>query len=300
MEILAIAALVPVIVLMVLIYRADKADKEPVKLIVLTLVLGALSCIPAVIIEVIYDMVAGSVAPAAYEAQSVGYLFFEYFLGVALVEEFCKGGAMMLAVWKKDDFNYVFDGIVYCAAAALGFAGLENLTYVLDPTLGGVDTAVARGILSVPGHCSFGIAMGYFVGRAKFQKYAGNKARMKQLLLLGLLVPTAMHGAYDFGLSVNDATGLAAIGAAFAFDIAAIVYVKKGAKNDVPIRIPQKAPRQPYVPPQQPYVPPQAQVQPQPQTRPVAPVRKPVAKFCPNCGAPNAGGAFCPHCGNKF
>lgn len=80
-----------------------------------------------------------------------------YLIAVSLVEESVK----LLAVWRayrSPEFDEVMDGIVYCATAALGFASVENVFYVLS---GGVETGILRVILSVPGHGPNGSLMGY-------------------------------------------------------------------------------------------------------------------------------------------
>ena len=51
MTILLLSALLPPIVLLVWIYRMDKIESEPPRLILKLLLFGALSCIPAAIIE---------------------------------------------------------------------------------------------------------------------------------------------------------------------------------------------------------------------------------------------------------
>ena len=47
------AALVPAIVLAGYVYKKDRAEKEPIGLLLILLALGALSCLPAGFIEVI-------------------------------------------------------------------------------------------------------------------------------------------------------------------------------------------------------------------------------------------------------
>ena len=70
-----------------------------------------------------------------------------YLIAVSLVEESVK----LLAVWRayrSPEFDEVMDGIVYCATAALGFAGVENVFYVLSV---GVETGIFGSFCLFPG-----------------------------------------------------------------------------------------------------------------------------------------------------
>ncbi len=91
------------------------------------------------------------------------------------------------------------DGLVYGAAASLGFAAFENVLYVLD---GGMEVAIARALTAVPFHCLDGAIMGYFIAL-----YVHSEPRRHVYLVLGLVVPILLHGAYDWPLMVPDSGG---------------------------------------------------------------------------------------------
>ena len=57
-----------------------------------------------------------------------------------------------------------------------------------------------RAILAVPGHGLFGVAMGYFLSLAKFNK----DHNQQKYLMLSLLVPMGLHGTYDFLLMFSS------------------------------------------------------------------------------------------------
>jgi RsiW-degrading membrane proteinase PrsW (M82 family) len=50
---------------------------------------------------------------------------------------------------------------------SMGFACTENILYVLE---GGYEVAIMRAFTAVPAHATFGILMGYYMGKAKFSK----------------------------------------------------------------------------------------------------------------------------------
>jgi len=110
-------------------------------------------------------------------------------------EELFKFLALYMLVWKSPSFNEKFDGIVYAVFVSLGFAGVENVLYVID---GGMQTALTRALTAVPAHAIFGITMGYYLGIARI--YEEMKGRY---LGMALLVPIVLHGIYDFILMVD-------------------------------------------------------------------------------------------------
>lgn len=198
MTILLLAALIPPIVLMVWIYRLDKIEKEPPRLILKLLLFGALSCIPAAIIEGFAGNLLGSVI-SPYQFGTL-YTFLYYFLVVAWTEEGVKHFALKHGSWKNAAFNYRFDAIVYAAAAALGFAAAENVLYVFQYGLG---VAAMRAVTAIPGHCIFGIYMGYYYGQAKYCEQRGERGKCRQYQFLSLFMPIMLHGFYDFCATLN-------------------------------------------------------------------------------------------------
>ena len=191
MTVLLAAAVIPPIYLMVYIYRKDKIEKEPAGLIVRLFIFGCVSMIAAALVEsVLFEQLAGVVNP-----NSIGYLLIEYFLCVGLVEEFLKYAALRLASWRNPAFNYCFDGVVYSVAAAMGFAALENISYI---GVYGLSVALTRAVTAIPLHCICGIFRGYYYGMAKYHLRKGRRDRSSRNRWLAILIPTLIHGFYDF------------------------------------------------------------------------------------------------------
>ena len=147
---LSLAALVPAVILFVRIYRLDRIEKEPRRLLGILLLSGALLALPAAGIQLLASRTLGS----ALNRRSAAYLLLDNFLVVAVSEEVCKIVPVRLAAWKHPAFDYRFDAVVYCVFSALGFAALENILYVAEY---GFAVAVSRALLSVPGHCFFAV-----------------------------------------------------------------------------------------------------------------------------------------------
>jgi len=185
---LLLASLAPVFIILFYIYFRDKYEKEPLGLLIKALLLGIVIVIPVIFVErLLMNLMPqfGKVAAAAYHA----------FVVAGTTEELFKFLALYMLVWKSPSFNEKFDGIVYAVFVSLGFAGVENVLYVID---GGMQTALTRALTAVPAHAIYGITMGYYLGIARI--YEEMKGRY---LGMALLVPIVLHGIYDFILMVD-------------------------------------------------------------------------------------------------
>ncbi len=231
MTVLAFMAVLPAAVLLYVIYKADNVEKEPFGLMALVFFLGVVSTISAVILETI----GTGALDLAFRGDNTNliYIFLMTFFVVGVAEEGGKFLALKLSTWKNKEFNFSFDGIVYSVCASLGFATLENILYVFD---GGFSVAVMRAILSVPGHCIFGVFMGVYYGIAKGNELRGNMEAMKVNLRKAFWIPVAIHGFYDFCLMANlELALLAFIGLEIFMVVRAIKLVKLMSKTDTPL-----------------------------------------------------------------
>ena len=184
------------------VYFSDKHEKEPIALYVAAYFAGVLSTLPAGYFnfygENIVHNLFGLFHLGSFEIFIEKAIF--AFLIVAAGEELFKFLALRIGSFPRKSFNEPYDGIVYGAAVALGFASLENLFYVFE---GGVETAIARMFTAVPMHACAGIIMGYYVGKAKF-----SKDRFKNLFK-GWAFAALLHGLYDYFLFINEIPFLA-------------------------------------------------------------------------------------------
>jgi len=188
---LIVSAVIPAVVLMCYVYNKDRLEKEPPRLLGTLVLFGIVSTVPAVIIEALGSAVLGSV----FGTDGFGYAFFMNFLIIAGAEEGAKFFFLKRKSWRSPDFNCQFDGVVYVAFVSLGFALLENVFYVLQY---GFTTAIARALLSVPGHACFGVFMGAFYGMAKRCENGGCPLKCRNYLRRSIIIPMLLHGVYDF------------------------------------------------------------------------------------------------------
>jgi RsiW-degrading membrane proteinase PrsW (M82 family) len=164
--------------------KRDRLKPEPASLIRRVFFLGALSGIAAAGLEfAAFSTQIVGMEPSGYQEAVVAASI------VGVIEEAVKFGAVYYGAYRRAEFDEVMDGIVYCVAASMGFATLENLLYVLS---GGVGVGVLRAVLSVPGHAFFAALMGYNLGRAKF---AGSAA--PAWLITGVMLAAFAHAAFD-------------------------------------------------------------------------------------------------------
>jgi len=200
--ILILAAVIPAIILIVKVYRADRLEKESPALIRSLILMGIISTFFALISERVLGAVLDRVVAGNVNLQNpVLYNAILYFGIVGFSEECAKYVLLKKRTWHDREFNCQFDAVVYAATVSLGFALWENITYVM---MYGFTTALVRAVTAIPGHACFGVFMGLFYGQAKRFDFLGNKSASKAFRVLSVVIPAFVHGAYDFIASMNS------------------------------------------------------------------------------------------------
>lgn len=179
--------IVPAAVWLTAFYREDRLEPEPKKLVLGTVVLAALAA-EAVGRPLLHDF---------FHVQDWLYsTTFGAILGsilvVGFVQEFLKYGVVRYTVFNSSEFDERADGIIYGAAAGLGYATMLGFRYVLEND--GVDLGVGAITVAVLtlAHASYSGVTGYFLGRAKFE-------RMGPLWLpAGIALAAVLNGATSY------------------------------------------------------------------------------------------------------
>lgn len=118
-----------------------------------------------------------------------------------MVEESCKWIMFYKIAYNSNEFDEIYDMIVYSIFVSLGFAFIENLLYVYG---NGITTGIMRTILAVLGHACFGVFMGYYLGLVK-QSYWNNRKNLSiKYVLLSIIISIIMHGIYDYCLFTSN------------------------------------------------------------------------------------------------
>ena len=190
-SILIAAAIIPAIALLVLVYRQDRIEKEPLPLLLSLVAYGIIATAIAKLLERAGVFLLDSV----FRGETTLYNVLLYFGVVAYAEEAAKYALLKRRTWSHPDFNCRFDGVVYAVFVSLGFALWENLGYVF---MYGLGTALIRALTAVPGHACFGVFMGCWYGQARMLEGKRDKTSAKACRVLALTVPALLHGAYDY------------------------------------------------------------------------------------------------------
>lgn len=184
-------AILPVYLIGLYVYKKDK-DKESRKLLTKLFIFGIISCIPTVILELLVGSFFGP-----EENMSLFTMFFYVFVSIAFIEELCKWFFVYKIAYNHHEFDHIYDAVVYSVFVSLGFAAFENILYIFQ---GNLTTALLRAVSAIPGHACFAIAMGNYLGIAKMNYFNNNLALEKKNLRLSIIIPTILHGLYDYCL----------------------------------------------------------------------------------------------------
>ena len=271
---LVFIALIPVIVISTILIVRDK-EREPIKTLVKYFALGLLS---VVIANVFYTVVRVDPNPN----KSFIEVFLIVFFGISVIEELSKWISVKIGMIKDLEFNNLYDGIVFAVIVSLGFAGVENILYVLNSVLDESSNfymvAAFRAFLAVPGHAIYGLFMGLFLEKAKICKLNDDEFGNIIYQGLSLFVPMLFHTIYDSLLIYNtgnhpDSVVITMLIIFLVYVViinivAIILLIVSSNKSGITFESKRKK-------------------------------KVPLNVYCPNCGSKNDGGNYCSECGNK-
>jgi RsiW-degrading membrane proteinase PrsW (M82 family) len=221
--IITLVALSPCIFWLWIIYKWDKYEPEPKSLIIRTFFLGFAIAIPVAIIEAI--MYPRSLTQNPVSIASTLYLAFAV---AGLTEELGKYLVVRRTIYSSRFFEEPSDGLVYSAAAALGFASLENIGYLFSF---GWETILVRGLFSNVAHVLFSSLWGYPLALYKL-----GIIKARYIVRLGLLTAVVAHGAFDFLLLTENLYSLLAI-PLFAGMVVLFILMMRHANKISPYRV---------------------------------------------------------------
>ena len=210
MPVLTLLAMIPSVFLLIKVYQADKVEKEPAPLLFKLFIKGLESAFFAAVVEaLLINFGLNSLVHLGLIEGEGSFLYhaIEAFLIVAVAEEGFKYYFLKQTTWNHPAFDYRFDAVVYAVFVSLGFATIENILYVWGSQIEsgtGLQLSVYRGVLSVPAHCVFAVAMGIHYGAAKYAQGHEQFDLEEAGLRKAFLVPVLMHGFFDFALMMNQ------------------------------------------------------------------------------------------------
>jgi protease PrsW len=190
------AAVFPMLVYLLIIWRMDKYEREPMTFVLLHFIWGAFG---AVALGLVGNLMLGDIA-GMKPGEETGFVQTIFF--APLSEEIAKGIFLLFTVTSKK-FDNITDGLVYGGAIGLGFGMTENFTYFIsygDTLSNWIFLVVVRTGFSAVMHCISTATFGALLGLTKFSL---NKFR-SLYPVLGLLLAMFYHFLWNASVSFSN------------------------------------------------------------------------------------------------
>lgn len=199
-----VSALIPGAAWLWVFTRGRSYRGAPLKILLFTFILGMFSVVPAGLIEyLLIDSDDIEYGVGDFAAVAVAMFFI-----VGPVEETSKFMAVRIGVYRTRHLREPLDGLIYGAAASLGFATAENIGYAFSF---GPEVMILRGPVSTVAHVIFGSLWALSLNPQ------APPVRRKLVGIAALAAAALLHGAFNVlvfsGWGVLAAIPLVAIGA---------------------------------------------------------------------------------------
>ena len=220
------AAVIPAVLLMIRVYRSDRLEREPTRLLLGLVLRGILATVLALVAERIGEFTLAFF----FDERPLLSRLLLCFVVVGGSEEGAKLLLLKWRTWRSPSFDCQFDGVVYAVFVSLGFALWENIGYV---AMYGLGTALIRAVTAVPGHACFGVFMGMWYSTARRYANCGLSDQSKSCLWKAFYIPVLLHGCYDsIAMSERQGFGLIFLVFVSGMFIAANLLLKKLSRED--------------------------------------------------------------------
>ena len=186
MILIVITALLPAVILGWWIYMKDSARPEPLRQLIAAFLYG----VGSAFVSMLFSTVMALMGIMVYDLGSFAGAVSTALFAAAIPEEVAKLTMLWFFLRKNPYYDEYLDGIVYAACIGLGFAGAENILYLLQSENWAL-TGIVRGLTAVPAHFAIACAMGYFYSKRHF----GDRSRITMVCVLA--VPILIHWLYD-------------------------------------------------------------------------------------------------------
>lgn len=196
----ALAAVISTAVYVLLIWWIDRYEKEPLKLLVIAFLWGAMPAVLAAsVVETVFDAPLIALSPNHNQLLSASFI-------APPVEEFLKALALLSIFYlARHEFDGVLDGIIYGSLVGFGFAMTENLFYFWGA---GGDDLVAWSMLVLGRTVVFGFNHAMFTSFTGIgfglARYAKSPLMRWGSILVGLVAAITVHSFHNLFLSLED------------------------------------------------------------------------------------------------
>jgi RsiW-degrading membrane proteinase PrsW (M82 family) len=212
---------IPAFVYLVLLYYADRYEKEPKRLLVTAFFWGAWpACAIGLAVALVFRLPIELWGRDAVEAVRFGVL-------APVIEELAKGAAVLFIVHRfRHEIDSIHDGIIYGAAVGLGFAMTANmLSYMGGFLVNGFSELQRKifveGFLHGLNHAFYTAFFGAGLAYALFTRNKAKRWAVPLAMLLAAIVANGIHKTIlrtATGVSVVN-IGLTWLGALVVFAI---------------------------------------------------------------------------------
>jgi len=194
----ALAAIIPMVTYLIFIWKFDRYDREPFKLVLQNYLWGSVG---AIILAILGSFVISAILAMFISGEEeLDYL--GSIITAPVIEEITKGLFLFVTITNKK-FDNVTDGIVYGGAIGLGFGMTENFLYFISfgtDITNWISIVLVRTLFSAVMHCVATATFGAFLGYAKF------KGRSDKFIFpaTGITIAILIHFAWNFSVSFKS------------------------------------------------------------------------------------------------
>lgn len=188
------AAVFPMLAYLIVIWRMDKYEREPLLFVLIHFLWGAVG---AIALGIIGSFMLIDISGVGDESSIVPIVFF-----APISEEIAKGLFLLFTV-NSIKFDNPTDGLVYGGAIGLGFGMTENFTYFISygsTPMGWLFLVIIRSGFSAVMHCIATATFGAFLGLAK---YSTSKLSFA-LPIIGLFLAMFYHFLWNLSVSFSE------------------------------------------------------------------------------------------------
>jgi protease PrsW len=230
---IVVVSIVPPILYLIWVRNAEICRRESMNSVLMAFAfaavvsLGAAYIIEVILVDTLYS--PGSFLTQGFwgikpNDQNVQLLVLAVFVA-PIVEEMTKSWTVL---FMRSRLNEIEDGLVYGAAAGLGFAAVENILYNGSALASGAEVflvvAISRALTSTLLHASATAVTGYVIALSKFHRMAGHPQSWA-IYYVGAVV---LHASFNLfaiiGNFASDVQFVSLIGLMLGFLMAWIVF----------------------------------------------------------------------------
>jgi RsiW-degrading membrane proteinase PrsW (M82 family) len=170
----------------------DRKHPEPKKYLFFVFIAGMAVVVPIVL--PLEKFVQAQATAVGYASEGLIVLFFW-----AAIEEVFKFAAAYVAALHWRVFDEPLDGVIYMITAALGFAALENMLFLLNPlSLGKIEQTIVTGDLRFIGATVLHVLSSATIGLCLAFAFSKSVAIRRYAALMGVVLATILHTAFNF------------------------------------------------------------------------------------------------------